>query len=93
MYVDDIIVTASSPTLRDRIIDALKDEFPMTDLGQISSFLGISAIFNDKGLFLNQTRYAEEIIKRAGMKDCKPCTTPVDVQSKLSDKEGTLLSV
>lgn len=92
LYVDDIIITANTNALRDGIIAKLKNEFPMTDEGQINSFLGISAIFNDKGLFLNQTSYAKEIIERAGMKDCKPCKTPVDVQSKLSDKEGAPLS-
>lgn len=88
LYVDDIIVTASSPQLRARIVNNLKTEFPMTDSGIIDSFLGISAQYNDKGLFLNQSTYAAEILERAGMKDCKPCATPVDLKAKLSDKEG-----
>ena len=92
LYVDDIILTASSSSLRQSVTTALKSEFPITDEGQISSFLGISALFNDKGLFLNQTRYAEEIIERANMKDCKPCATPVDLKSKLKDKEGKPVS-
>ena len=92
LYVDDIILTASSSSLRQAVTDALKSEFPITDEGQINSFLGISALFNDKGLFLNQTRYAEEIIERTNMKDCKPCATPVDLKSKLSDKEGKPVS-
>ena len=61
----------------------------MTDAGTINSFLGISAKFNDKGLFLSQGRYAEEIIERANMKECNPCATPVDLKQKLSDKEGS----
>ena len=88
LYVDNIVITASTSELRNSVIAALKMEFPITDEGQISSFLGISAQFNDKGLFLNQSRYAEEIIERAGMKECKPCATPVDLKAKLSDKEG-----
>lgn len=92
LYVDDIIVTASSTILRDRIISDLKSEFPMTDLGTLNSFLGVSAKFNNKGLFLNQTRYAEDILIRAGMNDCKPCTTPVDLKSKLAADDGKPLS-
>lgn len=92
LYVDDIILTESITTLRDTIINALKSEFPMTDLGVISSFLGISAKFNDKGLFLSQSTYASEIIQRAGMSDCKPCTTPVDLKSKLAEDEGKLIA-
>lgn len=88
LYVDDIIVTASTDTLRQTIISLLKSEFPMTDSGRISSFLGISAKFNEKGLFLSQAKYAEDIIHRAGMSDCKPCATPVDLKSKLAEKDG-----
>ena len=88
LYVDDIIVTASNTTLRDTIIQVLKFEFPMTDLGRISSFLGVSVKLNDKGIFLNQSQYADDIIKRAGMADCKPYTTPVDLKSKLGDDDG-----
>lgn len=37
LYVDDIILTASSKTLVARITERLKSEFPMTD-GQIELF-------------------------------------------------------
>ena len=92
LYVDDIIVTASTTNLRDKIIADLKSEFPMTDAGQINSFLGVSAVFNDKGLFLNQTQYATEIIARAVMSECKPCSTPVDMKSKLGEDDGALVT-
>lgn len=92
LYVDDIIVTASSVTLHDKIIADLKSKFPMTDIGQLDSFLGVAAKFNEKGVFLNQTRYAEDILIRAGMQDCKPCTTPVDLKSKLNADDGKPVS-
>lgn len=34
LYVDDILLTASSQTLLQRIITKLKGEFPMTDIGK-----------------------------------------------------------
>ncbi|GJR52184.1 RNA-directed DNA polymerase, eukaryota [Tanacetum coccineum] len=43
LYVDDIILTASSTALLQRIIDSLHGEFAMTDLGSLKYFLGISA--------------------------------------------------
>lgn len=88
LYVDDIIVTASSTQLQTTIVNNIKTEFPITDLGTINSFLGISAKYNVKGLFLSQSQYAKEILERAHMQDCKPCNTPVDMKAKLSDKEG-----
>ncbi|GKB10823.1 ribonuclease H-like domain-containing protein [Tanacetum coccineum] len=43
LYVDDIILTASSTALLQRIITVLHGEFAMTDLGSLNYFLGISA--------------------------------------------------
>ncbi|GKC91524.1 ribonuclease H-like domain-containing protein [Tanacetum coccineum] len=43
IYVDDIILTASCPTLLQQIIGSLNNEFDMTDLGALNYFLGISA--------------------------------------------------
>lgn len=88
LYVDDIIITSSTPTLTKNIIATMKQEFPMTGGGLIDSFLGISAIHNDRGMFLNQTKYAEEILLRAGMHDCNPVSTPVDLKSKLAEDIG-----
>lgn len=67
LYVDDIILTASTTGLLQKIIDSLKQEFPMKDLGVIHHFLGIKADYNKQGLFLSQTSYAKEIIERAHM--------------------------
>jgi hypothetical protein len=41
LYVDDIILTASSTGLRQRIISALQQEFAMKDLGELHHFLGM----------------------------------------------------
>ncbi|XP_023640610.1 uncharacterized protein LOC111831153 isoform X1 [Capsella rubella] len=71
-----------------QIIEKLKNEFPMSDLGKLHHFLGVKADFNKKGLFLSQHVYAQDIITRAGMVDCKPCATPVDLKSKLSATKG-----
>nr|GFC70874.1 ribonuclease H-like domain-containing protein [Tanacetum cinerariifolium] len=43
IYVDGIILTASSPALLQQIIDSLNNEFDMTDLGALNYFLSISA--------------------------------------------------
>jgi len=76
LYVDDIILTASSDTLHKFIISLLSSEFAMKDLGSLNYFLGIAVTRYIDGLFLSQKKYAEEIIERAGMSSCKPCPTP-----------------
>ncbi|XP_066311289.1 uncharacterized mitochondrial protein AtMg00810-like [Miscanthus floridulus] len=84
LYVDDIVLTASSAGFLQHIIAALQREFAMTDTGQLHHFLGISVTRYANGLFLSQRQYTQDILECAGMSACKPCSTPVDLHSKLS---------
>nr|GEW05833.1 ribonuclease H-like domain-containing protein [Tanacetum cinerariifolium] len=84
LYVDDIVLTASSTALLQRIITLLHSDFAMTDLGSLNYFLGISAQRSKSGLFLSQSKFVEEILERSHMQHCNPCKTPVDTKSKLS---------
>jgi hypothetical protein len=88
LYVDDIVLTASSSTLLRRITERLSSEFAMTDLGALHHFLGISVTRSTNGLFLSQRQYAVELLQRAGMSECHPTSTPVDSKSKLSAEDG-----
>jgi hypothetical protein len=88
LYVDDIILTASSTELLRRTISALQCLFAMKYLGPIHHFLGITVERRSDGLFLHQHTYMLDIIKHAVMADCKPCTTPVDLQAKLAGDSG-----
>jgi hypothetical protein len=88
LYVDDIILTASSDTLRQYILSHLSCEFAMKDLGPISYFLGISVTRHSCRLFLSQHKYAEKIIERSFMSSCKPVSTLVDTKAKLSGLSG-----
>ncbi|GJU24105.1 ribonuclease H-like domain-containing protein [Tanacetum coccineum] len=83
IYVDDIILTASSSVLLRQIIDSLHKEFDMTDLGALNYFLGISVVRHSTGLFLSQKKYALQLLERAHMVNCNPSRTPVDTDSKL----------
>jgi hypothetical protein len=81
LYVDDIVRTASSATLLQHTISALKREFIMKNLGPLH-FLGVSIQRQADGLFLTQCQFALDILERAGMVDCKPVSMPVDTQAK-----------
>jgi hypothetical protein len=84
LYVDDIILTASSEHLRQRITTALQREFSMKDLGQLHHFLGMHVQRQSDGFLLNQRQYMLDILDRAGMAAYKPCATPVDTNPKMS---------
>nr|GEU50868.1 retrotransposon protein, putative, unclassified [Tanacetum cinerariifolium] len=90
LYVDDIILTASSTSLLQCIIFILHAEFAKTDLGLLNYFLGISATRTTSGIFLSQTKYATEILEQAYMLNCNPCRTPVDIEKKLGPEGSPL---
>jgi hypothetical protein len=84
LYVDDIVLTTSSPGLLSRIIFCLQQEFAMKDLGALHHFLGVTVERHPQGLLLHQRQYTVDLLERAGMAECKPCATPVDTQGKVS---------
>ncbi|GKD91695.1 ribonuclease H-like domain-containing protein, partial [Tanacetum coccineum] len=83
LYVDDIVLTASSESLLQQIIRSLHQEFAMTDLGVLNYFLVISVKRDSSWLLLSQKKYAIEILNRAHMDNCNHSRTPIDTESKL----------
>ncbi|WVZ84808.1 hypothetical protein U9M48_031795 [Paspalum notatum var. saurae] len=91
LYVDDIVLTTSSPALLRDTIAALQREFSMTDLVSLHHLLGMQVQPQDGGLLLSQHHYMLDILAHAGMSECKPCVTPVDTNPKLSGSDGLAL--
>ncbi|XP_073362953.1 uncharacterized protein [Aegilops tauschii subsp. strangulata] len=92
VYVDDIIVASSSQEATSALLKNLKNDFALKDLGELHYFLGIEVNKIHDGILLTQEKYAKDILKRVGMKDCKPSSTPLSTTEKLSLHEGEPLS-
>ncbi|KAG7593481.1 Reverse transcriptase RNA-dependent DNA polymerase [Arabidopsis thaliana x Arabidopsis arenosa] len=80
MYVDDMVLTGNDSSLISKLLSKLNEKFMMKDMGPLKYFLGIQAQFTPKGLFLNQEKYATDLLINAGMLDCAPMPTPLPVQ-------------
>jgi hypothetical protein len=91
VYVDDIVLTASSTSLLRTITKHLHRAFAMKDLGSLHFFLWIQVLRSLAGLFLSQENYAEDLLDRAGMHNCRHVTTPIDTKSKTYTSTGTLV--
>ncbi|XP_059066248.1 secreted RxLR effector protein 161-like [Cryptomeria japonica] len=50
-------------------------------------FLGTEVIQSDKGIFICQSKYAKDVLKRFTMINCSPASTPVATGTKLSREE------
>jgi hypothetical protein len=55
----------------------------MSLLGELSFFLGLHIRQRNQGIFISQTKYIKEMLKRFGMEDCKPVITPRQTSCKL----------
>nr|GFB04213.1 retrovirus-related Pol polyprotein from transposon TNT 1-94 [Tanacetum cinerariifolium] len=61
----------------------------MSMMGKISFFLGLQISQSPRGIFINQSKYALESLKKYGFESCDPVETPMIEKSKLDeDKEG-----
>jgi hypothetical protein len=92
LYVDDIILTASSTSLLRRLTELLHSKFAMIDLADLHHFLGISVTRSTDGLFLSQHQYVVDLLQRAGMAECHSMATPVDTHAKLSATDDAPVS-
>lgn len=92
VYVDDILVTGTSPALVQRIIDTIAKKFSIKDMGNLGYFLGIEAIRTPQGLHLMQRKYITDFLTKVNMLNAKPVATPLPSSPKLTQKSGTPIS-
>nr|GEU70275.1 retrovirus-related Pol polyprotein from transposon TNT 1-94 [Tanacetum cinerariifolium] len=89
IYVDDIIFAASTPKLCELFAKIMCSKFKMSMMEKISFFLGLQISQSPRGIFINQSKYALESLKKYGFKSCDPVDTPMVEKSKLDEaKEG-----
>nr|GEU77186.1 hypothetical protein [Tanacetum cinerariifolium] len=89
IYVNDIIFAASTPELCDLFAKITRSKFKMSMMGKISFFLGLQISQSPRGIFINQSKYVLESLKKYGFESCDLVDTPMVEKSKLDeDKEG-----
>ncbi|GJX24633.1 copia protein [Tanacetum coccineum] len=54
-------------------------------MGKISFFLGLQISQSPRGIFINQSKYALESLRKYGMESCDPVDTPMVEKSKLDE--------
>ena len=77
IYVDDIIFGVTQDRLCEEFVDAMKGEFEMSMMGKLSFFLGLQVKKTKDGIFLCQSKYCKEILKKFEMESCKEASTPI----------------
>ncbi|GJU44706.1 retrovirus-related pol polyprotein from transposon TNT 1-94 [Tanacetum coccineum] len=85
IYVDDIIFASTDPKACDIFSNEISLKFQMSMMGQMSFFLGLQVSQSPRGIFINQSKFALEILKKIGMDSCDPVDTPMVDRLKLDE--------
>ncbi|GJS94709.1 retrovirus-related pol polyprotein from transposon TNT 1-94 [Tanacetum coccineum] len=83
IYVDDIIFASTDPKYCDRFSNEMSSKFQMSMMGQISFFLDLQISQNPRGIFINQSKYANENLKKFDLHKSDPVDTPMVERTKL----------
>lgn len=88
VYVDDMIIAGNNDSKLNDIVDQLKAQFELTDLGEPREFLGINIErdYTNRILRLSQSLYIDKILQRFSTNGLYPKRTPMitnQVKNKL----------
>eukprot|EP00253_Pinus_taeda_P013960 PITA_13960 len=89
LYVDHAIFTGNDDQLIKNFKSVMKEEFEMTDMGFLRYFLRIEVDENEKGIFISQARYVNQVLSRFNMQECKASITPTVMGLKLSREDSS----
>lgn len=92
LYVDDMILSASTIHLLWHLIACLQDTFEVKDMGSIRYFLGIAVQRTKDSFFLSESKYAKELLEHAGMANYNVVAMPTDMRPKPFAMKGQLIS-
>ncbi|GJW36128.1 retrovirus-related pol polyprotein from transposon TNT 1-94 [Tanacetum coccineum] len=82
-YIDDTIFRSTNPKYSKRFEKLMHSRFEMSLIGEMKFFLGIQIHQSPRGIFINQAKYALEILKKYGMDKCDSIGTPMATKPKL----------
>ncbi|GKB12674.1 retrovirus-related pol polyprotein from transposon TNT 1-94 [Tanacetum coccineum] len=83
IYVDDIIFGSTNPKYSKRFEKLMHSRFEISLMGEMKFFLGLQIHQSPKGIFINQAKYALEILKKHNMDNCHSIGTPLATKPKL----------
>nr|GEV48549.1 retrovirus-related Pol polyprotein from transposon TNT 1-94 [Tanacetum cinerariifolium] len=85
IYVDDIIFASTNTVMCDEFANQMANKLKMSMMGKMSFFLGLQISQSPRGIFINQSKYASEIVKKYGMHTIDSVDTHMVEKIKLDE--------
>nr|GEX53831.1 retrovirus-related Pol polyprotein from transposon TNT 1-94 [Tanacetum cinerariifolium] len=83
IYVDDIIFGSINPKYTKHFEKLMHSRFEMSLMGEMKFFLGLQIHQSPRGIFINQAKYALEILHKYGMENGQSIGTLMATKPKL----------
>ena len=89
LYVDDILIATKDPMAMKTIKKGIHDAFKCTEAGPVNRILGIQSHRDWKAntVILEQSQYAERILRDYDMDQAVPVSTPIDGYTSLAPSQ------
>jgi hypothetical protein len=71
IYVDDIIFGATNESLFKDFAKYRQEEFKMSMMEKLNFFIGLQIKQTKDDIFINQSKYVKDLLKRFGMEQVK----------------------
>ncbi|WVZ80242.1 hypothetical protein U9M48_027734 [Paspalum notatum var. saurae] len=89
IYVDDIIFGGSSHALSSKFSEQMSMEFEMSMMGELQFFLGLQIKQTSQCIFVHQSKYTSDLLRKFEMADASPQMTPMSTSTALdADEDG-----
>ena len=82
VYVDDIGLTKDE--LAHGFSKLMQAEFEMSMIGELTHFFGLQIHQQDSSIFLSQSKYAKNLVKKFGLESASSVRTPMSPNVKLT---------
>jgi hypothetical protein len=79
VWVDDMLLFATTVELKRKAIRDIESEWEITDLGTPTKIVGIELVISPESISISSHRYIDSILAREGLDRCSAVSTPLDL--------------
>jgi len=87
IYVDDVIFGSTNASLCKEFSKMMQDEFEMSMMGELKFSLEIQINQCKDGMYVHQSKYTKELLKKFKLEECKEMNTPMHPTCTLSKED------
>ena len=86
-YVDDIIFGSTNDQLCSRFAKLMQSMYEMSMMEELNYFLGLQVSQRNDGIFICQSKYVRDLLKKYGLEDASTSKTPTATTTKLNQHD------